>query len=45
MRDEIEGHEGGRRTAPLWEAVVMDVAPTVEYTAAVMPHAALCAAG
>ena len=38
MQNEIEGRDGRRRTAPPREAVVMDVAPTVEDSAAIMPR-------
>ena len=36
MWDEIEEGDGRKRTAPPRDAVVMDVAPTVEDFAAVM---------
>ena len=38
MWDEIEGRDGRKRTAPPREAVVIDVAPTVEDSAAAMPR-------
>ena len=37
MRDDIEGVMAGEEPPPPW-AVVMGGAPTVNYTAAVMPH-------